>query len=266
MNGELAQIIALILYGNEYLSSHEKSVPELLTSHSTFQFVSDLTFEKEKSLLDNFRKSSTPVKDTHTWFSYLRKQGVQVLKLGVLNLSGDLPQHIASAFAGGSSWVLETDKRKCWRAKWRAKDQQHPQRKFWAVEYWEQSKMPVMTDFPDIETAYQDLEISITEAKIFSEKNKLGWENWFAEAIELLHNLAPVLPYHNDLLPPSNNNIRYRQLLAGATKAWVFGGMGSWNDIYFADAAQQKVYERISKSLYQAVCQSIGAVTNTKTG
>ena len=115
MNGELAQIIALILYGNSYLSSREEDILELSTSHSTFQFVSSVKFQKEKSFLDNFRKSQIIARDTVTWFSYLKNEGVQALKLGILNLSGDLPQYIASAFASGGSWVIETDKRKHWR-------------------------------------------------------------------------------------------------------------------------------------------------------
>jgi hypothetical protein len=128
----------------------------------------------------------------------------------------------------------------------------------------ESGKLPAVSNFPDMESASRSLENSLREVKAFSEKNKLGWEDRFAEAMKLLHDPHPIVPYHPDLLPPSFDGIRSRQLLAGAAKAWVFGGMGSWNDIYISEQAQEKEYQRITKNLYQSALQSIGAVTNAK--
>lgn len=48
MNVELAQTIALIAYGNEYLSSGGMEPRELFPAHSTFQFVSSVTFQRSK--------------------------------------------------------------------------------------------------------------------------------------------------------------------------------------------------------------------------
>ncbi len=101
------------------------------------------------------------------------------------------------------------------------------------------------------------------EAQDFSIRRKFGWEKWFGKAIELLHNLSPVLPYYADLLPSTFRYVKVRQLLAGALQAWVFGGLGSWNDLYITNPSLEKEYQRISKILYEAVIQSIGAVTNS---
>ena len=50
MNVELAQTIALIAYGNEYLSSPRRDSRELFPSHSTFQYMSDVSFQNGKAL------------------------------------------------------------------------------------------------------------------------------------------------------------------------------------------------------------------------
>jgi hypothetical protein len=47
-------------------------------------------------------------------------------------------------------------------------------------------------------------------------------------------------------------------MLDAAQSAWVFGGMGSWNDLGFA-GAEQKEYERVSKHLYAALTDAICA-------
>jgi hypothetical protein len=173
------------------------------------------------------------------------------------------PPYATRLLTAGGAWVIQTDKQKCWRANWSFIHPGYRQAKIWKVEYWEQDNIPVIKDFPDIETAYRDLESSLVEAQNFSEGRKFGWEKWFGKAVELLHNHSPVLPFYADLLPSTFENIRIRQLLAGALQAWVFGGLGSWNDVYITDSSLEKEYQQISKSLYGSVIQAVGAVTNS---
>ncbi len=47
-----------------------------------------------------------------------------------------------------------------------------------------------------------------------------------------------------------------------AQKAWVFGGMGSWNDLWFEGEAQGE-YDRVSDRLFQTVNEAIRAAANT---
>ena len=60
--------------------------------------------------------------------------------------------------------------------------------------------------------------------------------------------------------------LRAQRLLAAAESAWVFGAMGSWNDIGFADAAVQKEYDAISDKVYDLVVQSAVTAVNTSFG
>jgi hypothetical protein len=133
----------------------------------------------------------------------------------------------------------------------------------WKIEYWERDNASVVRGFPSIETAYGDLQNALVEAQNFSERRKFGWEKWFRKALQLLHDPTPVLPFYADLLPSTVKNIKVRQLLAGTLQAWVFGGLGSWNDVYINDSSLEMEYQQISRSLYKAVMQSVGSVTNS---
>ena len=263
MNLELAQNIALIAYGNEYLLSLRRDPPELFPLHSTFQYVFDVSFQKGRALDQALGKARILAKNTRSWFSHLENDGIKYLKLDLLNLQHLPPPYATGLFTAGGAWVIQTDTGKCWQAKWSLQNERHQQARVWNVEYWESDNSPVITDFPDIETAYNDLKNSLLEAQDFSIKWNFGWDKWFAEAISLLQSPSPIQPYYADLLPNGYKNIRIRQLLAGTLQAWVFGGLGSWNDTYIADSSQELEYQQISKRLYLAVIQGIGAVTNS---
>ena len=47
-----------------------------------------------------------------------------------------------------------------------------------------------------------------------------------------------------------------------ATRAWVFGGMGSWNDLVFAARTEEDEYNRLSAKLYLAVLGAFVAAVN----
>lgn len=263
MNIELAQTIALIAYGNEYLSSPRRVSRELVSSHSTFQCVFDVSFQKRETLNPLFGESEILAKNTRDWFSRLETDGIRYLKLDLLNLQHLPPPCATSLFTAGGAWVIQTDQGKCWQSNWSFVCPGSRQARLWKVEYWEHDNTPVVRDFPDIETAYRDLENALVDAQAFSERRKFGWEKWFRKALQLLHDPTPVLPFYADLLPSTVRNIKVRQLLAGALQAWVFGGLGSWNDVYITDSSLEKEYQQISKSLYGSVIQSVGSVTNS---
>jgi hypothetical protein len=50
-------------------------------------------------------------------------------------------------------------------------------------------------------------------------------------------------------------SLEARRLVAAAVRSWVFGGMGSWNDIGFSDPALLSVYNSVSEDLYMSVIE-----------
>jgi hypothetical protein len=63
-----------------------------------------------------------------------------------------------------------------------------------------------------------------------------------------------------DLLPAAYPAAA-RMLSATASAAWVFGGMGSWNDLSFQGPLREQ-YERVSEDLYLAALDALVAATN----
>ena len=52
------------------------------------------------------------------------------------------------------------------------------------------------------------------------------------------------------------------RLLAMASSAWAFGGMGSWNDLGFATTEANDEYEAVSRDLYAAIMDAVVAAVN----
>ena len=68
--------------------------------------------------------------------------------------------------------------------------------------------------------------------------------------------------YHRDLSPAGFLQADAVVMLDAAQSSYVFGGMGSWNDMGFAKETQ-KEYEQVSEDLFRALNEVIVAATNT---
>jgi hypothetical protein len=113
--------------------------------------------------------------------------------------------------------------------------------------------------------ASTELVAALEAARSFALTNQLsGWAEWFAKAIVAAGAPDPEIPYNPDIAPGGWLALEQRQLLAAATQAWVFGGMGSWNDIWLEDESQAERMEQLTKQLYTAVMGALVAVTNNQ--
>ncbi|MDW8404343.1 hypothetical protein [Chloroflexus sp.] len=84
-----------------------------------------------------------------------------------------------------------------------------------------------------------------------------GFARLFDIALRLLD--EPVNPdqaAEAELLPPTAN-----QLLSAVRAAWVFGGMGSWNDLAFAGEDGVE-YETLTTKLYRLLNAAIVVAVN----
>ncbi len=68
--------------------------------------------------------------------------------------------------------------------------------------------------------------------------------------------------YHKDLIPERHYSKEAWRILLSCQVAWVFGGMGSWNDLGFQNN-EQNTYEKISDDLYLAICNAIPNAINS---
>ncbi|MFY0631210.1 MAG: hypothetical protein JXR05_12570 [Flavobacteriaceae bacterium] len=270
MTGELAQIINLI---TQYNSGIIES--DLYKENSTYQYCNTLNFLYFKKKFFAGHKEVIVASSIQEWFQYLKKENVNKLLLVFRSDNSKLSDHKTAGFiGGGGNWFIEAEKLEFsdfWQSKWEVNPNKEDEEDYrvWNVTYG--LTIPNQKHFEhfkyDITNQKDKLRNTLLKISNFatSNENTTGWEKTFNNAIETLENKNPSFDYHKDLIPEGSLPIENLQLLIAATKSFVFGGMGSWNDIgWFENEDLTKKYDEISAELYQVMNESIIAAVNCK--
>jgi hypothetical protein len=249
MNGDLAALIALCLHGNEWLASGTGNPPALDAGNSTFQYVERVHATcPRRRLLGTRRWEADSVAE---WLRFVEGTGARRLSLVV-------------GGASGGRWALVDDAPapRLWQSHWAVRDRNRPDRRIWAVELTGTPLGEALPPQPAPASARDDLRAALEAIERFADADAglADWSAWFAEALRLLEAAEPVIPYHPDLAP-DGLPLESRRLLAAAVKAWVFGGMGSWNDLAYPEGARRAEYEQQTGRLYRSVLAALLAVT-----
>jgi hypothetical protein len=264
VNGELAQTMALAAHGSAWLLRDDASTPpDLLTSNSTFQYVHQVTFV-DPAEPDRVVDGVVP------WLAGRRERHVERLWL-VLHEAGRgiVPEHNAVAFAGGGTWALLATSAagdagaEAWKPRWHLDDRNAPDHRIWDIELQGARLTAAMEPpQPGVADSTDALVRELTSIRAFSAEQQLdGWTEWFDAALAVRDAPDPVVPYNADIFPASHP-VDARRLAAMAAQAWVFGGMGSWNDLGFEAPDVTARYDELSRRLYTAVLHATVAATN----
>ena len=262
MNGELAQIISLVAHGNLFLLGEDVD----LSANSTFQYVSSVKFARYKSSQDTH--DIEVANSVSEWFAFLRSnKSTRLWNIAFAWRRQDIPEHMAVAFSSGVPTAIQADLPngfELWCPQWKTGGQA---KKPWLVEY--RGLMYSSSHalrVPKMSIVKNQLKRAISQAAKFSKRsdvNASNWATWFTKALEILDSSNPQAPFHPDMLPDSGFSLDARQVLASAVQAYVFGGMGSWNDMGFEKPEVHKEYERITTELYEAVRFALVAASNS---
>jgi hypothetical protein len=259
MNGPIAQIVALTCHGNAILSG-QPGLP-FLPANSTCQFSERVTFVTlGKSLLGKLNE--TKLADSpEAWFSHLKACEALGIRLwrAPQNNPGLSDRMSAGLVGGGGTWTMEIllpgDTSEQWVARWEVGSRDAPDQRIWRVTYGRVSKgksnHAKVCELPE---AIHALEESLKEVRAFSAKQKLEvFRKRFEEALDTIETKGRNRHgYHQDLAPTGFLLEEAAVLLDACQTAWVFGGMGSWNDLWF-EGEDQGIYERVSERLFEAV-------------
>ena len=261
MNGDLAQLLTVATYGNAWLAQPDVDPPDLLTTNSTFQYVKEVRFDLREG-----RDLRGSWAGTAEWFRGLEERGTRQLILDTRNYKN--PDHIQVAFAGpltGSILADQGGAGEIWATRsttdWDPATEYPPDKRIWTDVYEGDVQRHLQPPAPPSrDEAMNDLVAALETIRDFaSDQGIEGWPEWFQEALDLANAERPEIPYHSDVLPPSTSD-RDRQLAAAAFKAWVFGGMGSWNDKYLKGRRAAKKDRVLSDNLYRAILKALDAV------
>jgi len=256
LNGELAQAIALATHGSVWLRESLRPAPDLGSS-STFDYVQSITFVLER------REIASGVAK---WFEGLRGRGVRRLWLEIPGGSQRghwLADHLASAFAGGGRWLLLATSdtfAEVWRPSWNV-DRDASDGRIWKIDYLGERVTLRVPRSPRIGDAAATLRETLLAARGFAARTLPDFVESFALALDALDGRGPGPPYYRDMLPDSYPSTS-RALVAACAHAWVFGGMGSWNDAGFTDDALKRRHDELSRALWHDITMALVAAVN----
>ena len=243
--------------------------PSLESSNSTFQYVHRTSFDFRGS----GARSTTTAPDVASWLHGALERGIDrfwllVPEPEVAKTAGGAAEQVLVAFAGAGQWFLVGTSgersREIWWPSWAVGDADASDGRIWDVDYrgesLDRAGMPLR---PDVFDSAQRLTAELESAEAFARVHRLDvWADWFADARRFGEGDDPQPPYHPDMFPARGFAKPARRLLAMATRAWVFGGMGSWNDLTLPAPEEEEEYNRASASLYSAVLAAFVAAVN----
>ena len=262
MTGTLAQLIALTAYGNDYLKNGK--LPENFYPENTaFQFCNKADFR--------ISVENVVAIDPIEWFKYLKNDGCKALRLFYLpSKDQSAKDHQLAAFVGGGGlWLIEAiynTYSNFWANRWQVTNQNDPDKKIWTVNYALTSHKEKSINLQiNPEKIKVQLQKTLTEIAEFASRQNLKiWKEKFEKAIEALNSQAPNEDfYHKNLIPADNYSLTARQVLFAAGMSWVFGGMGSWNDLGFQEQDTNDMYNKLSEQLYNDIIYAVISATNS---
>ncbi len=169
---------------------------------------------------------------------------------------------------GGGSWLVEVGHDNdvdWWEPHWRIGNRRDPERRIWEVDYF---RIPVQPAYAravaaDPDPLVQRLKTSLKAIATFARRQNL---DHFADVFDAARNrLQAAVPFdnliHADIDPGNLLTLKGRQILAAAQIGWVFGGMGSWNDVTFPGVIGAE-YERLSEELFTVMTDAAIVAVN----
>ena len=271
MVGPLAQVIALVAYGNDYLRN--STVPTGFDSvNTTFQYCNKVDFrEVKKKFLSTKTEEKVIANSPTEWFEHLRDSGCKGLCLYYKHSKDQsfAKDHQSAGLVGRCGvWLIEAlydDSCDYWANRWEITKENDPDSKIWSVNYVMVAKQqqPFMMK-NDEEIVKHKLRQTLAEIADFAHKHDLKhWAEQFVNSKAILDSDLPNKKcYNKDLVPLNNYSLTAQQILFSAGSALVFGGMGSWNDLGIESKADKSIYDRLSEQLYSNIVDAIIAGIN----
>jgi hypothetical protein len=268
MLGTTAQLVALCCHFNG--RARGAAARPFFPANSTCQFCEYIHFARPEARGSGESSSWVVVAQTpEEWLQQEAKPGRSAV---IVRARGDDPgisDRMFAGFVGGAGrWLLALTAdgtRDLWEASWEVGNQSATDQRIWQVRYGLVAER-VELALPQMQTV-QALSAQLAKAlraiATFAEERRLdGFAACFRRAIRCLSGDDPFAEVaHKDLAPEGVLDLPAQRLLAACQAAWVFGGMGSWNDLSF-DGADQTRYDKVSEKLYTLLNEGICASAN----
>lgn len=268
MQTHILRTISLIAVGNAALRGRD--VSGYWPNAGLFQFDKQVEFVVQQG-----EKYTQAAADPNAWIAKLRDlncRGLRLHNAPMQQREGIGPQKermLVGMVGGGPRWLIETvmpSRCEIWEGYDRLGDKDDPARKIWLSAYVMLGETEPQNDADsDVAAAMNEARSAIGDAAALAQEMQYA-EN-FAEmltgALSVLNGEGPQVTHpvldffdRTDLAPEA------KRLLAGATQAWIFGGMGSWNDLGAPDHLAER-YEHVSEALFLALTRAAIVTANS---
>lgn len=274
MTGPLAQIVALTCYGNAFLGGITTS--KFFPENSTCQFCDSVKFVELKKSLSGTAEEVVIAVSPDEWIAGLKKRKATGIRLTRTPQNDPkISDRMSAGFVGGGgTWVMEVlrsnGQSEIWSSRWEVWNQKAVDRRIWRVTYGLIGNGPTQAiKKRDLAKVKTDFKTSLQSIHAFSTRKDCGgFTKCFANALQALDDSTVDIGYHKDLYVPGQLTPDAIALLKASMSAWVFGGMGSWNDLGF-DGADQHEYEQVSDRLFGILNEAVEVAASSsipKTG
>jgi len=262
MNGPIAQLAALTCHANAFLGGRE--IPAFLAGNSTCQFCRGIEFVEFEASPGSEPARRVLAENPDDWIHALPLREVDGARLSFAPRNDPrISDRLAAGFVGGGRiWqmqVLRDDgETEIWSSDWRVAERDAPDRRIWHVDYRLDATRPREAyRGRNLTVVRQAMGERLLDARNFSERHTEGtFSQHFAAALTALDDPAADVGYHRDIALPGQLNATAESLLKASMCAWVFGGMGSWNDMSF-DEPLQTEYDNVSDGLFEIIHEAI---------
>lgn len=258
MNGELAQLVVLVSHASAFLAGDRGALGDVGPGSQMFRWVGDAGFFAPDGRVDGGPAG---------WVEGLAERGIDRVRLVVPSpgrqAAGDLSvddRLLAGFTNAGRQWALATGsgRPEAWGAGWELGDRDREDQRIWSVRY-EGQYLDATPELPvrSVADAAHALDAALVAIGEFAlaQQHMGNWPEIFAAARVAEVDGGPTLLARS---APGDA----QRLATRASSAWVFGGMGSWNDMGFAEPDAQARYDAVSGELYRCVLEAIEAAAN----
>lgn len=269
MNGSVAQIVALTCFGNAFLSG--KKIESFFPQNTTFSFCDRVDFVFLKQSISGKLEEEELAGTPEEWFDYIKSLNASGIWLSrIPENDPKIPDRMAVAFVGGGgTWemkvILPLRRNESWITRWQVWNKNAPETRIWRVTYGRVSTGETCHgEYVNLVNSRSRLKKSLVEIHSFSERQNCGgFTKAFSDALMTLDSRDNAFHgYYKDLAPKGFLSNEAISIIDACQQAWVFGGMGSWNDLSF-DGDAQRQYERLSEQLFNAINEALAAGANS---
>lgn len=268
MIGSLANMAVLVAHGNAGLKSGDAA--SNLDQHTVFKFYEWIRFRRVD-------KDVVFATSPEEYINSLQTRGVRGLVLtygSYANAPEGISERMSAGFVGGGKQYLIqefTDELVNYLAlQSELGDRERVDQRIWRDTFQLYTSIPrqmVRPDRPDLESTTKTLAEALQSVIDFCEQGEdwlknSSWPEVFKGALSALDEKTAVDDNHYLHLPGHVMSVTQSRLLLAADRAWVFGGMGSWNDLGFTDDKMNTDYDMLSNRLYKAVNAAITDAVN----